>query len=188
MAQDDLQRECEDEVAWIDAEVRRLTEGRPEDQLRWNPSDGCWSISQVFDHLTAANGSYFGPVRGAIDRAQALGKVRRAQRWKPSFFGAMLVRSLQPSTTRGLPSPKMWRPGSSQRPGAVQAFLATQTTLAELLREARGIDLLETRLSSPVSRFIRLNLGDAFKVLTVHSRRHLGQVERILARDAFPHR
>jgi hypothetical protein len=37
-----------------------------------------------------------------------------------------------------------------------------------------------------VSRFIRLNLGDAFMILVVHSRRHLGQIARILARENFP--
>jgi hypothetical protein len=48
------------------------------------------------------------------------------------------------------------------------------------------VDLVAARLSSPASRLIRMNLGDAFRILVVHGRRHLGQIERVLARDAFP--
>jgi hypothetical protein len=43
--------------------------------------------------------------------------------------------------------------------------------------EADGHDL-GVGFSSPVSPLIRLNLGDAFRVLVVHCHRHLGQVER----------
>lgn len=186
MAQEALLRQCADEVVAIDAEARRLAAPLSETQLQWNPPGGGWSIAQVFDHLATANGSYFGPMAAAIQRAKTAGKARRKRDWRPSFFGGLLIRSLEPSARRGMPSPRVWRPAKEQRAGALEAFLATQGTLAELLREAAGIDLVGVRISSPVSRFIRLNLGDAFKVLVVHDRRHLGQIERVLAQEGFP--
>jgi len=41
-------------------------------------------------------------------------------------------------------------------------------------------------LSSPISRLIRLNLGDCFAILVAHARRHLGQIERIKTHAEFP--
>jgi hypothetical protein len=188
MAQDELLRHCMDEVVAIDAEAQRLTGGLAEGQLQWNPPDGGWSIAQVFDHLATSNGSYFGPMRSAMERARAAGAGRPDRPWRSSFLGGVLIRSLRPSARRALPTPHSWRPGRAQRTDPLEAFLATQGTLAELLREAKEIDLVDTRLSSPVSRLIRLNLGDAFMILVVHDRRHLGQIARILARESFPAR
>lgn len=184
--QRELLRRFEEELASVDAEARRLADGINEAQLAWSPPDGGWSISQVFEHLATSNRSYLGPMLAAIERAEGSGRGNLERSWTPSFFGGMLARSLQPSARRGLPTPKVWKPSHEARPGALEAFLATQQTMGALLGKAHGIDLVGTRVSSPVSRFVRMNLGDAFQVLLIHDRRHLGQIARILARETFP--
>ena len=68
-------------------------------------------------------------------------------------------------------------------PSTVPALLAAIAATDARLRAAAGLDWRAVRLSSPVSRFIRLNLGDAFVILVVHAQRHLGQITRI--RDAL---
>ena len=181
--QEELLRDCAVDVERIDAEARRLTAGLSEAQLRWNPPDGGWSIAQVFAHLVQANASYFDRMREAI----AAGPRREADAtWRPTLFGGLLYRSLEPSNRRGAPSPKIWRPASHPPADTLDNFLAGQATLAGLIRDAADIDLVRTRLSSPVSRLVRINLGDAIRVLVVHDWRHLGQVERVLARPGFP--
>jgi hypothetical protein len=181
--QEELLQECARDLERIDAEARRLTTGLSEAQLQWNPPDGGWSIAQVFAHLIKANTSYFDRIREAI----AAGP-RRADdaAWRATLFGGLLYRSLEPSNQRRAPSPKGWRPAAHPTGDTLENFLAAQATLAGLIRDAAGVDLLRTRLSSPVSRLARLNLGDAFRVLVVHDWRHLGQVERVLARPGFP--
>jgi hypothetical protein len=59
----------------------------------------------------------------------------------------------------------------------VDAFLAGVGRLRGLMREVDGHDL-RVGLSSPVSPLFRMNLGDAFRILVVHSHRHLAQAER----------
>ena len=184
--QRELLRRFEEELAGVDADARRLVDGLSEAQLAWSPPDGGWSISQVYEHLATSNRSYLGPMRDAIERAEVSGRGNVERAWTPSFFGGILARSLQPSARRGLPTPKIWKPSADAPRGSLEAFLATQRTIAELLGKAHGIDLVGTRVSSPVSRFIRMNLGDAFQVLLIHDRRHLGQIERILGRETFP--
>jgi uncharacterized damage-inducible protein DinB len=182
--QQELLTQCAADVERVDAEARRLTAGLSEAQLQWNPPDGGWSVAQVFAHLVKANASYFDRMRAAI----AAGPRRETDdaSWRPTVFGGLLYRSLEPSNRRGAPSPKMWRPASHPPADTLDNFLATQATLAGLIRDAAGVDLVRTRLSSPVSRLIRVNLGDALRVLVVHDWRHLGQVERVLARPGFP--
>lgn len=181
--QEQLLKDCAADVERIDAEARRLAAGLSQAQLQWIPPDGGWSIAQVFAHLIQANASYFDRMREAI----ASGSRREGEAtWRPTLFGGLLYRSLEPSNRRSAPSPKIWRPASHPPADTLDNFLAAQATLAGLIRDAANIDLVRTRLSSPVSRLVRVNLGDAFQVLVVHDWRHLGQVERILARPGFP--
>ena len=71
-------------------------------------------------------------------------------------------------------------PGSTPRANVIDAWLAQVETDRALMREADGLDLRRLKLPSPAARLIRLNAGDAFAVMAVHVRRHLGQVRRTL--------
>lgn len=184
LPQDELLRVSMQDLKMVDSAASRLVQGLSQAQLEWIPPDGGWSLAQVFDHVATASSSYFDRLEAAVR-----GGVRRgsdAAPWSPTLFGRLLIRSLDPSTTRRSASPRVWRPAPTPPPGAVDRFLASQSTLARLLREAEDVDLVRTRLSSPVSRLIRMNLGDALRVLVVHGQRHLGQMQRVLARPTFP--
>jgi len=72
---------------------------------------------------------------------------------------------------------KSWAVAGEPRANVVDAFLATVERLRSAIVEADGHDL-GVGFSSPVAPLIRLNLGDALRVLVVHCHRHLAQVER----------
>jgi len=184
IAQDELLRRSAAEIEAIQSEARRLAGPLSPAQLDWAPPEGGWSVAQVLAHVVTASTSYF-------DRMQAAtrdGAVRSGEGtpWKPTFFGGMLIRSLEPTNRKKYPSPKVWRPVQRQLPDALPTFLEAHRTLGGIVASASQVDLVRTRLSSPVSRLIRLNLGDAIRVLIVHAQRHLGQAERLIARPDFP--
>ena len=180
--QEQLLRDSEEELERIDAEARRIAGGLSPEQLQWQPPDGGWSAAQVLAHLATANGSYVEPLRRAIDADRASGRPATHTAWTPSFFGGMLIRSMDPANTRRMPSPRIWRPTVVQPAGALDDFLESQRVIRELVRSAHGIDLVRARLSSPVSRFIRVNAGDVIRIFVAHAWRHLGQMRRVIER------
>jgi hypothetical protein len=186
--QDELLRGCEEEMGRIDEEARRLVSQLTDTQLAWPPPDGGWSIAQVLAHLAVTNRSYTDRIRRAIERDGAAGAARANPAWRPSLLGGMLIRSLEPTNRRRTPSPRMWRPSTDSPAGTLSAFLESQATIRELIRSARDVDLVRARLASPVSRFVRLNVGDAFRIFVVHGWRHLGQIRRVIEREGFPPR
>lgn len=151
-------------------------------QLGWRPPTGGWSIAEVLEHLLLTDESYVHELRRVIAHA----RQATSPNWTPSWAGGILVRSLAPDNTRKYQAPTRWRPGPQPRAHPVQAYIALREELIELIRQADGKDLRRTKLSSPVSRLIRMNLGDAFMAMVVHTRRHLGQIERIKAQPEFP--
>lgn len=162
----------------IDAEARTMQNTLSEEELRRSAPGGGWTVGQVFEHLIVSNSLYY----ERMERALATGKPAGSTKWRPTLFGRMLVKSLSPQSTRKLPAPRVFRPGPEPRAGVIHAFLESQERFRTLARKADGLDLKRTRMTSPVSPLIRLNLGDAFRVIVIHEQRHLQQIRRILGR------
>jgi len=162
------------ELDRIEPRARAAVSGLPESKFREVPPDGGWSVAQVFEHLCLANFSYLeGPMPAAIAKAKARGRSEKP--WKPSLAGGWLTRMLVEGGKPVL-APKAYRVGEV-RADVVDEFLASVAKTRAMVFEADGFDL-GVGLASPVTSFIRLNLGDAFRVLVVHNHRHLAQVER----------
>jgi hypothetical protein len=152
-------------------------------QLGWRPPDGGWSIAQVMEHLVITDQSYI----DAFERILAAPPGKRSnQPWRPSLIGGLLTRSQRPDSKQKMTTPARWRPGPEARADVVAAYIAVRERLIDIMRRAEGHDLRRTKLSSPAARLIRLNLGDAFMTLVVHTQRHLQQIERIKGHAGFP--
>jgi hypothetical protein len=147
----------------------------PEDLKRVPPAGG-WSIGQVFEHLCVADDSYLAPMRELIGNAKPDPRAATAT-WRPSIMGNLLVRSFR--SPRKMPTPKLYRPSPSPRPAVIEAYLERLAQTEELLQRSRQVRWQQIRLGSPVTRLIRLNLGDCFEILVTHTERHLAQVDRI---------
>jgi hypothetical protein len=169
-------------LAALEPQRRRaevLAETLTAEQLVWRPPAGGWSVAQAFEHMVIAADSYLDRI-GPIVEAAALPDAPPVRRpWKPSVMGGLLVRSLQ--SPRKLPAPKIYRPGPRAREDVIAAFIERHRRTAGLLERSVGLVWSDYPFRSPVTRLIRMNLGDAFSVLVVHAERHLGQVDRILA-------
>ena len=164
------------ELDRIEPRTRVAVTGLPEAKFLEVPPDGGWSVAQVFEHLCVANESYLeGPLGPAVAKAKAQGPTDRP--WRPSFVGRWLTGSLVEGG-KPLPTPRRWRVGPTPREQVVDAFLAGIGRVRGLMREVDGHDL-RVGLTSPVSPLFRMNLGDAFRILVVHSHRHLAQAERV---------
>ena len=66
------------------------------------------------------------------------------------------------------------------------AFRAYQVQFIDRLRQANGLDLARARVSSPVSKWLRLSLGSGFALMAAHERRHLWQAREISETPGFP--
>jgi hypothetical protein len=171
-------REVEDSIAVVEREVLPLAYL----QIGWRPPEGDWSIAQVMEHLIITEESYL----AAFDRILAERPVHAStEEWTPSLIGGFLTRSQMPEA-RKMTSPSVWRPAPEARANVVEEYIAVRRRLIEAMRRAEGHNLRRTRLSSPAAKLIRINLGDAFMTLVVHTQRHLRQIERIRSHRDFP--
>jgi hypothetical protein len=170
------------QIAAIKDHARQVTGGLDEEQLNWRPARGAWSIGQCLEHLIITADLYYERMGQAL---QMQGKsTGERMPWHPSLLGRMLIKSV--TTSRRLKRPSKFRPPRQARDGLLETFLQSQDRLADLMRQADGLDLTRIKVSSPVGRLLRLNLGDCFTVLVLHSKRHLRQAARVAESRRLP--
>jgi len=184
MNQESLRSRLLIELDCVTLDARAVAGGLQPPALRWAPPGGGWSIGQALEHLVAANESYLKRMRGLIYARDAAHSLDGAADWEPSLMGWLLVSGMR--SKRKMAAPDLWRPEGEPRANVLELFLETQNTIITFLRASAALDWAKVRFSSPANRVIRINLGDAFSVMTVHAQRHVKQMERVRDLAGFP--
>ena len=183
IAQEELLRQLRAATERDTKRARALALDLDADRMRRRPPTGGWSVSEVYEHLCITNDSYLVMIAPLADRSGSPTTVADAQ-WKPTLMGGFMTKQFE--SPRKIPAPRSYRPGPEAREGVVDAFIDRQRQLLDLLERTKHIDWSRTRLGSPVTKLIRFNLGDCFRILVAHTHRHLGQIERIRAGIGAP--
>lgn len=150
----------------------------PQQVLLQQPHPGSWSIAQTLEHLNAYNRYYLPEIEKALLKSAA-----SAKNFKPGWLGDYFTKLMLPGEN-GTLAKKMSAPkGYAFAPEldadkVVAEYISGQEKLLELLRRAMSKDLAGVRVPISLSKMIKLKLGDTFRFLIAHQKRHFLQIER----------
>ena len=150
-----------------------------EDQLNSKPLPGKWSIGECIDHLVISHDQYLKKIRKV--KIEKISKCEDSKSYKHTILGKLLVDSVSPEATRKLKTFSVFKPSHKIiDENIVDDYHRSLDNLVEMADKFKGYDLRKIKISSPVSSFIRLNLGEAFLIHLNHDRRHINQANRVL--------
>ena len=173
------------EVHEIMAEAEALCEGLSSAQLAWRPSPKKWGVADCFLHLAQTADVFHPRFVGAVERTLAAGAKSRGP-FKGTWVGR-LFRTVSGSKVRiPVPAPPALRVRTEAPADAHRIFLRREAELLEIFDRADGLDLEFATTGSPISRRLRLRLGDGLALVVGHARRHLEQARRVTLRSDFP--
>jgi hypothetical protein len=183
-------RALEAQYAAATADAESLAAALTDEQARWRPRPGAWSVAECLAHLAVLNRTYLDPFARAAVGARAAGRTGRGP-WRLSWFGRAFTRAMGPVTGRGLgrklPAPAAYAPPSDVAlADALADFRDVQGALVDRLRASDGVDLSAVLVRSPAWPALRFSLLTAYAALAAHERRHLAQARRVTARPGFP--
>ena len=154
-------------------------------QLNWKPSAERWSVAQCFDHLLTTNKGYFPPIEGVIGGIKPTFWERLPL--VPGLAGKLLIKSLDPKSTRKIKAPKKFQPVQSDISASViDDFVDQQARIVEKMKATEHFDLEKIIITSPVAAAVTYSLMDAYRIIVVHERRHFAQAKRVTEEAAFP--
>jgi DinB superfamily len=154
-------------------------------QLNWKPSPERWSVGQCFDHLLTSNKGYLPIIDDVL-------KGRKQSFWEsmpllPGLAGKLLIKSLDPATTRKIKAPKRFEPAQSDITSSViNDFVDQQTTIVEKMKATAHLDLDRIVITSPALAAATYSLMDAYRIIVVHEHRHFQQAKRVTEETGFP--
>lgn len=180
LTQLELHRQLRTEALANHQRVAALARPLDPERLVRRPSPPGWSVGEVLQHLCVADELYRGPLTELVHGARPDAGAP-AREWKPTLIGNFLATMLE--NPRKLKAPRSFRPGPTPQPGVVEDFLARDARMLALMDQASSLDWRALRMPSPALPLpiLKFNLGDVFRINVVHVRRHLGQMERVLA-------
>lgn len=140
-------------------------------------TNGGWSILQCLDHLNSY-GLYYLP---QIENAIASTAEDSSKTYNTGWLGDYFVNMMAPETGK-----KKYKAFKGHIPQVdldaetvFKEFLRQERLLITCLNKARKADLT-VRIPISITRLITLKLGDTFRFIIAHNRRHIMQGERNL--------
>lgn len=149
------------------------------DELNWRARQDSWCILECLEHLNLYGNYYLPEMEKEIGRA----KKMSAPEFRSGMLGGYFAKMMLPKEKL-----KKMKTFKDKNPihnhldkSVIDRFIRQQHRLLELLNRARVVDLSHVRITTSISKMIRLKLGDTFAFYINHILRHLRQVERVQA-------
>jgi hypothetical protein len=148
------------------------------DLLNYRPGKYQWSIAECFDHLIVTKNQYIPRIESELETVK---KTNPAGEFKSTMGGRLILYSVNPENRKKTKAPRMYRPEIKlYTKEVIKFFLDQNNRIYKLITDCKGYNISEIKINSPVTRLIKLNLGDCFQIINSHDRRHINQAFRIL--------
>lgn len=169
----------------VEREFATLTE----EQLRWKPAPDRWSIVECLQHLNLAKRFYIHNIQHKVDSLGLVQTNPADQLLESDLVGKAMLFVVDPQTKVKLPAPGIIYPRKAtdlMPDDVVRQFLDLQTLLSTQLTKAVYLDWNREKVMSLFGNWLKLRLGDAFRMLVAHTDRHINQAMRVKAEmDTF---
>jgi hypothetical protein len=145
----------------------------PEEVLNYKISG--WSAAECFEHLLKINQPYI----PTFENILKLYADSADKEFKNSFIGKYLIKSIHPDASLKVKTFSNFIPsGTDLSKGIIDDYLNQHFIIKGYIEKFRNFDLRNIKIKSPMSSFVKYNLGDACRIIIYHDLRHLKQAER----------
>ena len=147
------------------------------EELNWRPGEDSWSILECLEHLNLYGDFYIPEMEKSIKRSNTVCQ----KNFRSGILGNYFAKAMLPrEKLNKMKTFKSKNPiGSALDKTTIKRFIRQQKQLLDLLNQAKKIDLSKTKTGTTISRFVKLKIGDVFRVVIYHNERHLVQINKI---------
>jgi hypothetical protein len=155
---------------------RQLTD----EELNRREHTGSWSILECIEHLNRYGDFYLPEIKSRIENT----KHQKSETFNSGLLGDYFAKSMLPKEKLNkMNTFKSMNPiGSSLTRSVLDKFIHQQEQLLHLLSQAKQTNLTKVKTSVSISKWIRLRLGDTFRVLIYHNLRHIVQARKLIGK------
>lgn len=155
---------------------KKLESIQKEDLLKRKNSES-WNTLEVTEHLKRYGDFYLPVLEKALLDAPTSGNNDFKSGWLGNYF----ANAMKPGSAR-MNTFKSKNPlGESISPDVISTFINQLEKLSELLELCRYKNLSKIKVKTTIP-IVKINAGDALKVVIYHNDRHVNQIKNILGK------
>ncbi|WP_298288753.1 DinB family protein [uncultured Lutibacter sp.] len=149
-----------------------------DNDLNYKDSTEEWSILECIEHLNLYGDFYNPAIKESIEKT----KTSYSDFFKSGLIGNYFVNMMIPKEKLNkMKTFKDKNPlGSKLNKSVLDRFINQQKEFLELIENSKNISFTKTKTPISISRFLKLRLGDTFRFVNAHNKRHLLQAKKIL--------
>jgi len=191
LLQDDIQffNSLRNELNVVIDEFKHYLDSMNENQLNWRTSPANWSILQQLNHIELHNEEFlkisFKEIK-SVNGDNTASPDRQPFRSTP--MGSLYTGIISPDSAFKFRALKQFIPSDNQRSQKVQQDLLTSSSrifnLIDFL-DNQQLDLNNIAFLVPGSQQYKFGIGDVIKIMIVHTKRHLSQINAVLLISDF---
>ncbi len=153
------------------------------EDLNWKEHTEKWSVLECIEHLNRYGDFYIPEI---TQRIQNSSTTASNPTFKSGWLGNYFAESMLPKEKLNkMNTFKSMNPVGSQLDKSVlDKFIRQQKQLLDLLEKSRSLNLSKIKTAISISKWIKLRLGDTFRVVIYHNYRHMVQAEKVLQQRA----
>lgn len=138
-----------------------------------------WSALECLEHLNLYGNFYLPEIKNRIETSN----TKAAAEFKSGWLGNYFAQSMLPKDNLNkMKAFKSMNPiHSSLNKNTVTVFIDQQKQLLDLLNASRAVNLNKVKTSISITSLVKLKLGDTFRFLIYHNKRHVVQAQKVLA-------
>lgn len=159
-------------------EAKKLVVRRSTSELTSRLEPESWSTAECLDHLARTTSAFLPAISAAIAAAPKLTSNRTL---RTGTMALLLIRHLEPPYRLRYKVLSQLLPQEKDFDAAWVAFEKSQLLLSDAVRSAAGHAIDRMSVPCPACTHVTYNAYGAFRMLAAHQRRHLWQIQQILA-------
>ncbi|WP_375323310.1 DinB family protein [Flagellimonas sp. GZD32] len=148
-----------------------------DEQLNFKSNAESWSILECIEHLNRYGEFYIPEITRRLEQS----KYPKSSKFKAGVLGNYFSKLMLPK--EGMKKMKTFSEMNPLNSGlgrdVLSKFIHQQEVMLQLLDKAKNKDLTKIRTSISISKWIKLRLGDTFRVVIYHNQRHIVQAKHI---------
>ncbi len=152
--------------------------------LNWKENSNSWCILECLEHLNLYGDFYLPQTENAIKNTETKNEIE----FKNGLLGYYFAKTMLPKEKLNkMKTFKDKNPLNAKLDiTVIDRFINQQIKLIHLLNQSRIVSLNKVKISTSISSFIKLKLGNTFQFIINHNIRHLKQIERIQQVNRLP--
>jgi hypothetical protein len=150
----------------------------PLETLQFRPRENAWNVLECIAHLNLYADFYIPEFERKINESN----IQPEPEFNSTWFGNFCAKSM-------LPKEKLNKMSTFKNKNPIhlhvdveelEKFVHQHICMIEILNASKKTSLNKVKISTTLSNFIHLRLGDAFQFVINHNSRHIHQAEKVL--------